>query len=221
MKFAKRLMMASLISFSFINLAQATEVGRLFRVFDTSETAQADVMPSHKPIEATPAAAPDKESLAAIMKHPTEPHYDQLMPMSGRWVRCQASAGNPTSGSTQDRFSSTDRTHFTHVTAKASDGECKVIVSERRNSYECESMNKETLACKLTKVETKTGEADYVLMKQTESELAGSTLKLSLKLSGQKKKKSELDTRKLEVRIVNDSSDEGAETYALTFASKK
>jgi hypothetical protein len=170
-----------------------------------------------------------RDVLNKLMKHPTEPVYDPLRPMSGRWVRCRAngaasqdtSASVPASASPApyvlDRFSSSDRAHFTRTIVSAIDASCKNVISSERFSYECGSLDKRSLECKLTKREAKAGSANAPW---TESKIAGSEkpVRVSFKglETGKKKKKRSTatpktrDPRKLEVVM-------DGETFALEF----
>ncbi len=170
-----------------------------------------------------------REALAAIMKHPTEPRFDPLRPLSGRWIRCRPNENDPAFGSTQDRYSSSDRSHFSHLLAKASDKECKSILNEQRTSYECDSSNKQTLSCKALKIEMKTGDGPWALVKMSDSDLEGSSLKLSfvgLPTQSHKTKKHsqsedaakpKSDGHKLELRLTPDATGE-AESVQLDFS---
>jgi hypothetical protein len=174
-----------------------------------------------------------REALSALMKHPTEPHYDLLRPMSGRWIRCRKNGNESTpgsaSGSTQDLYSSSDRSHFSHTIARSSDGECKTLLSEVRTSYECAVSSKQTLSCKALKTETKTGSGAWLPVKLSDSDLKGSTLKVSFVglSSARPNKKAHLkadegaerrtDGRKLELRIVSDATSE-SESIQLDFS---
>ena len=190
----------------------------------------------------SPTPAPiSRESLNALMKHPTEPVFDPLRPMSGNWVRCQGVIADsktiaqsksqsactqpgctpnlppvPTERSVQDRYSSFDREHFTHTLSHASDGDCKTIFREERTTYECSAAEKLTLDCKVTKVETKTGGGAWATSQLTGHE---APLKLSfvgIEKPGKHRKKSR-DPRKLELRIVPEGSEPQA--VKLEFAS--
>lgn len=158
----------------------------------------------------------DKEALAAIMKHPTEPHYDLLLPMSGRWVSCHSKGAESTAGATQERFSSSDRSHFTRSIIEMKDNECKTALSEERRSYDCAVVSKEALACHLVKTENKMGEGPWVTAAQTEQDLAAAALKLVLKSSG-KKKRAAAGSRRLEVRLSPQAGGQ-AETFRLDFS---
>lgn len=191
------------------------------RILSESVAAAEDPTPTPSP---TPVSI-SRESLNALMKHPTEPVFDPLRPMSGRWVRCQRvieqSAPVAQSGSqavcdkpgctpntihaathsVQDRYSSSDREHFTHTVVSASDSECKTVISEERKTYECASADKTTLSCKVTKLESKAGGGAWTTEKLTGSE---GPLKLSfvgVEKPGKHRKKAH-DPRTLELRIV-------------------
>ncbi len=144
----------------------------------------------------TPSPTPvtiSRESLNALMKHPTEPVFDPLRPMSGRWVRCEKSV--------QDRYSSSDREHFTHTVVKTSDPECKSAVSEERTTYECASADKLTLTCKVIKLETKASGGTWATAKLTGHEVPLKLSFIGVEKPGKHRKKSH-DPRKLELRIV-------------------
>lgn len=189
------------------------EVGRLF----SSEAANAATpVPSASPSPtATPAEAIVKDpkdtqaELNALMKHPAEQNSDRLRPLSGRWVQCQSGV--------QNKLSSSDKTHFTRTLAKASDADCKTLTSETRTSYECEGMSKTTLTCRATKLETGSGDGNFVTAK-SEADLAGTTLKMTLKPLKTKSG----DPRRLEVHLTPDSGEDSGdnETLELTFAPK-
>lgn len=160
-----------------------------------------------------------REPLAAIMKHPTEPHYDPLRPMSGHWVRCRANGSEQSAGSIQDMYSSSDRSHFSQTVAKSADGECKTIQSEERTNYECSTADEQTLSCKILTRESKVGDGAWSLIKMSESDLAGSSIKLSfigLPSVRSKKARARLsessaprsDGRKLELRIIPSATGE-------------
>ena len=191
----------------------ASDVGRFFRIIETSEQAQAADGDQLEPLI-------DKEALAAIMKHPTEPHYDLLLPMSGRWVNCQASSAGSAEGAKQERFSSSDRSHFTRTIVFTSDADCKTSVREERKSFECSSLSKESLACHLLKTEKKAGDAPWAVVLQSDAELAASGLKLVLKTDGKshgKMKNSAIKSRHLDVRLVSERRGE-SESFKLDFS---
>jgi hypothetical protein len=144
-----------------------------------------------------------RDALNALMKHPTEPDYDPLRPMSGRWVRCQTNSSGEVPGvkSQQDRYSSSDRSHFTHTISRASDLDCKTVVSQDRATYECSSADKKTLSCKVTKRETRAGGGAWSPVK-----LGGNEKSIKLSFAGaekktKKKRTKARDPRKLEARI--------------------
>ncbi len=155
----------------------------------------------------------DKLSLNALMKHPSVPNFDRLRPMSGEWVRCKAAAPQ-SKGSQQDRFSSTDSSHFTRVTGQYSDGDCKDRMAETRTSWVCEPSTNELLSCRLLKEETGSNGA-WTLVKKSDDDLASSTLKLSLKPTVRKK-----GSRKLELRIKPDGADDAAETETILLSPR-
>lgn len=162
-----------------------------------------------------------RDALNALMKHPTEPVYDPLRQMSGKWVRCipnpevqkQAADSVPASVSPplfiQDRFSSTDRTHFTRTITGAGDRECKTLLNAERSMYECTSADKKAMFCKLTRRETRTGSSVW-----TPTKLTGQEKSVKLSFPGQhskrSKKKKARDPRRLEVRLDD-------ETFTLDF----
>jgi hypothetical protein len=164
-----------------------------------------------------------KEALNALMKHPTEPDYDPLRPMSGRWVRCQSvvsqSAPPPTEACTkpgckpigettvvksrQDRYSSSDHSHFTHTVSMASDSDCKTVVTQDRTTYECRAAEKKRLSCSVAKREARIGLAGAWIPEKS----ATDERPIQLSFPGiEKKKKSKRarkahDPRTLELRI--------------------
>jgi hypothetical protein len=163
-----------------------------------------------------------REELAAIMKHPTEPHYDPLRPMSGRWVRCRpaepketapaAAAANTAAPSAvapvrsiQDRYSSSDRSHFTHAVVRASDSDCKTAVSEERTSYECTQTATPALTCKVLKKELKAGSGAWLPTKTSED----SSIKLTfVGAKKRRKRKKTREPRQLEIRIAPEAGGE-------------
>lgn len=161
----------------------------------------------------TPASTPisipsGKNTLNALMKHPRAPNFDRLRPMSGEWVRC-LSLPPPAAGSRQDHFSSSDSSHFTRLTTTYSDRKCLTRSKETRTSWICEPSTKELLSCKLLKEEL-AGESGWSELKKSDDELAGSTIKISLKSLGKK-----VASRKLEVRWRPDASDDPSETETI------
>lgn len=194
-------------------------VGRILS--ESVPEAEASATASAKPEEGKIIS---REALNALMKRPTEPVYDPLRPMSGRWVRCQSATTMSTSvcekpsckaaneapavQSRQDRYSSWDRSHFTHTVSFASDKDCKTVVSQERTNYECASVDKTALSCKAMKRETKVGGAAWTSVK-----VAGDEKPVALSFLGIGKKKKSVkprDPRKLEARI-------GGETVSLVF----
>ena len=153
-----------------------------------------------------------RDQLNAIMKHPTEPDYDPLRPMSGRWVRCQ--------NSRQDRFSSTDRSHFTRTISFAADTDCKNSTSEERSTYECTSIDKKNLRCKMTKREQRVGSGSQAITKVAWSPLAVAPAEPTVKLSfsgveTSKKKKKTKPSDKLTLHLVPEGGE--SQTFELEF----
>jgi hypothetical protein len=220
---ARRLLTGALMAAAILALPQAAHaefrgkgsvVGRILS--ESVSEAEASVEKLKPSPSARPAAGKviSREALNALMKRPTEPVYDPLRPMSGRWVRCQsATTRTPAVQSHQDRYSSWDRSHFTHTVSFASDKDCKTVVSQERTSYECSAVDKKVLSCKAVKRETKAGGAAWVLAKVASGEkpIELSFLGLGKNGIGKKKKSAKThDPRKLEARI-------GGETVSLVF----
>ncbi len=208
-------------------------VGRILSesVAEADESANAAVSEDESEREQESA----RDALNKLMKHPTYPDYDPLRPMSGRWVRCRANGPGaldsakgqeapktadvsvPASAKSApfvlDRFSSSDRAHFTHTVINAVDSACKNVLDSERSTYECSSADKRTLECKLTKRETKSGSGAWIDTKVSSG--AEKPLRLSFKgVEPRKKKRAAAtkprDPRKLELTF-------GGETYALDF----
>jgi hypothetical protein len=99
--------------------------------------------------------------------------------MSGRWVRCLTNGAEPTSGSIQDRFSSSDRAHFSRTELKASDDSCKTVLSESRTNYECTPAGETTLTCKVVKKESKVGDGAWAPVKLSDADLSNQAIKLA------------------------------------------
>lgn len=182
------------------------------------EDASAESNESERPIS--------PESLAALMKHPTEPHYDLLRPLSGAWGVCETGAQDGGVQSVEQRFSSTDRTHLTRSVVRASDSACKTAVSETRTSYECSALDKKSVSCKAQKQESRAGGGAFAADSVSPDVLAKSDMKLTfLNLESKKKKRAKHvhagstgseGVRPLEIRV-NPVAGGEAQSYRLEF----
>ncbi len=210
LKFANRLLVNAvslLITFNFLipSAALASKVGRLFNPIESAEAAEQSPRAQEQESNLQPAGPTpvDRDALTTLMKRPTEPHYDLLLPMSGSWARCHRDSAETSAASTQEIFSSSDRSHFSRTVSQTSDARCQNVVSAVRYFYECSGQQKTILSCLLSKAEKKLGDGPWATVPDNESNLFEAKFKLSLKLSGNKKTKTKngVDGRKLEVRL--------------------
>lgn len=94
------------------------------------------------------------------MKHPTEPNYDPLLPLSGEWAtECESVAPGPgVKAAPLSRnviYSSTDHSHFTRTTSSYSDGGCTKPYADERVTFECAEASREHLDCGEAKRESR------------------------------------------------------------------